>query len=290
MSGVVVGVDQSETAHRAASRAAALATALGEPLHLVMAVKQGKTVSLQVGADQFFSDWLMDAHQFLQALKMELGVENTTVAVGGTDPAKSLCEEAERLDASVIVVGNRRAQGAKRVLGSVAAAVTHHAPCDVLIAHTNDGDEPPASDKPIRHSITSATVFQGCSDKQLQQLDALGTSISVSAGQALTREGQTGREFGVLLDGAATVTINGEQVATLGPGDHFGAMALFASVGTDDSTRSATVTADSDLWISVMSVTEFSSLTTQFPEIADQLRDIAAQRRKDNEERSTSST
>ena len=289
MSGVVVGVDRSETAHRAAERAAALATALGEPLHLVMAVKRGQSVNLQVGADHFFTDWLTEAHQFLRTIQLELGDEHTTVAVGGNDPAKSLCEEAARIDATVIVVGNRRAQGAKRVLGSVAAAVTHHAPCDVLIAHTTDGDEASAVDTPTRHSITSATVFQGCSAKELQRLDALGTSISVSAGQELTQEGRVGREFGVLLDGTATVTIRGEKVATLAAGDHFGAMALFASVGTDDATRSATITADADLWISMMSVAEFSSLTLQFPEIADQLRDIAAQRLTANEQRLSTS-
>jgi nucleotide-binding universal stress UspA family protein len=282
MSAIIVGVDHSETAHLAAVRAAELATALDKPLHLVMAVKSGKSHSRHVGGDQFFDDWVTNANQFLQTMKAELGVENTTTALGGTDPAKSLCDEATRLDASMIVVGNKRVQGAKRVLGSVAAAVTHHAPCDVLVAHTI-GNETATADKPVRHSITSATIFQGCSTKQLSAIDALGTSISVDAGQKLTMEGRSGREFGVLLDGSATVTIDGREVAKLGPGDHFGAMALFASVGDSDSTRSATVTADSDMWISMMSVTEFSSLTSQFPEIADQLRKTAAERRAANE-------
>jgi nucleotide-binding universal stress UspA family protein len=287
MSGIVVGVDQSETAHRAAVKAARLATALGERLHLVTAVKGGKSRMVQVGAEQFFDDWVARSAQFLQSLKVELGVENTTTALGGSDPAKSLCEEAARIGASTIVVGNRRVQGAKRVLGSVATDVTRHAHCDVLVAHTND-DDVATKDAMIRHSITSATVFQGCTPKQLEQLDALGTSISVSAGQELTKQGRIGREFGVLLDGSATVTIDGETVATLQPGDHFGAMALFASVGDDDSTRSATIVADSELWISVVSVAEFSSLTSRFPELADQLREIAAQRRATNEASSAS--
>jgi nucleotide-binding universal stress UspA family protein len=47
-----------------------------------------------------------------------------------------LCEEATRLEARAIVVGNRRVQGMSRVLGSVAADVTRQAPCDVVVANT----------------------------------------------------------------------------------------------------------------------------------------------------------
>ena len=47
-----------------------------------------------------------------------------------------LIEEAARTHADVIVVGNRRMQGVKRVLGAVASDVAHHAPCDVLIVKT----------------------------------------------------------------------------------------------------------------------------------------------------------
>ena len=36
----------------------------------------------------------------------------------------------------MIVVGNRRVQGAGRILGSVAAHVTKNANCDVLVANT----------------------------------------------------------------------------------------------------------------------------------------------------------
>lgn len=281
MSGVVVGVDRSETAHRAAVKAAGLATALGEPLHLVMAVKGGRSQTVRVGAEQFFVDWLSNANGFLQSLKVELGVADTTTAIGGSNPAKAICEEAERIGASVIVVGNRRVQGAKRVLGSIAVAVTHHAPCDVLIAHTND-DESDSTATPIRHSISSATLFRGCSATQLERVEGLGTSISVTAGQELTEQQRLGREFGVLLNGTATVTVDGTKVATLYAGDHFGEMALLESVGGGDPTRCATITADSDLWISVMSIPEFSSLTAQLPEIADRLRATAVQRRTEN--------
>jgi nucleotide-binding universal stress UspA family protein len=56
------------------------------------------------------------------------------------DPATVLCEEAQRLNARMIVVGNRRVQSAARVLGAIATDVARHAHCDVLIAHTNVDD------------------------------------------------------------------------------------------------------------------------------------------------------
>ena len=57
------------------------------------------------------------------------------------DPATALCDEARRLQASIIVVGNRRVKGAARLLGAVATDVARQAPCDVLIANTT-GERP----------------------------------------------------------------------------------------------------------------------------------------------------
>jgi nucleotide-binding universal stress UspA family protein len=47
-----------------------------------------------------------------------------------------LIQEAERVGATLIVVGNKNMHGIGRVLGSVANDVAHHAPCDVLIVKT----------------------------------------------------------------------------------------------------------------------------------------------------------
>jgi nucleotide-binding universal stress UspA family protein len=47
-----------------------------------------------------------------------------------------LVDEAARLNADLIVVGNVRMQGPSRVLGSVGSHVLRHAPCDVLVVKT----------------------------------------------------------------------------------------------------------------------------------------------------------
>ena len=59
-------------------------------------------------------------------------------AVAGNPPDVLLAAAAD-FGADVIVVGSKGLTGASRfVLGSVASAVSHHAPCDVLIVQTAD--------------------------------------------------------------------------------------------------------------------------------------------------------
>jgi len=136
MASIVVGVDRSETSRKAAERAATLARDLGADLHLVMYAERAKGVRMSVGSDTFHSDWLSDARQFLEDLGRQLPLENVTASVGEGDPASAICEEAERLDAELIVIGNKRVQGLARVLGSVAGDVMKQAHCDVYVANT----------------------------------------------------------------------------------------------------------------------------------------------------------
>jgi nucleotide-binding universal stress UspA family protein len=136
MKDVIVGVDQSETARRAAEAAAELAAAYATNLHVIMCVQRKSSFDVGVGGDRFHSDWVSEAEQFLKDLVRTLPHGNATVKVAVGDPAAALCDEAERLEARTIVVGNRRVQGMTRVLGSVAQDVLRKAPCDVLIVNT----------------------------------------------------------------------------------------------------------------------------------------------------------
>lgn len=138
MKDVVVGVDRSDTARRAAEKAKELATALDANLHLVTCAEPSADVDVGIGSDRFHSDWESDAEQFLAGLAKQLGYARTTTAVETGEPGAALCREAKRLEASTIVVGNRRVQGVSRVLGSVASHVLRKAPCDVLVAYTRE--------------------------------------------------------------------------------------------------------------------------------------------------------
>jgi nucleotide-binding universal stress UspA family protein len=137
MDEIIVGVDESATARVAAQEAAALAQSLGKPLHLVIALKRKPATSVQAGGETMVIDNISMAEDFLRSLKGTLpGGVNATHAVVTGDAADALCSEAERLEASMIVVGNRRVQGVTRVLGSIPLDVAKHAPCNVFIVHT----------------------------------------------------------------------------------------------------------------------------------------------------------
>lgn len=136
MQDIIVGVDRSETAEHAAHTAAQLAAAYDTNLHIVMCVDRKKAVDVNVGGDNFRSDWLSEAEQYLADVARKLTHDSISTTVSQGDPAKALCERAAELEARTIVVGNRRVQGASRVLGSIANDVLRHAPCDVLVANT----------------------------------------------------------------------------------------------------------------------------------------------------------
>ena len=126
---VLVGVDGSDSSRRAARRAAELAADMGAVLHVMMASERS-TLHRTAASEA--------AEATARAVAAELTglVAQVTSSPLQGKPALALVEEADRLHADVIVVGNRGTQGVGRVLGSVASAVVAHAPCDVFVVKT----------------------------------------------------------------------------------------------------------------------------------------------------------
>ncbi|MDF2050940.1 MULTISPECIES: universal stress protein [unclassified Arthrobacter] len=139
MSGVVVvGVDASQSARKAAEVARDLAESLGASLHVVTAFETENAEVFGSGSDTVRISNADSAEIVANELgKSGQGPKITYSAARGK-PADSLIREAIRLDARLIVVGNRRMRGIGRLLGSVANSVAHNAPCDVYIANTYD--------------------------------------------------------------------------------------------------------------------------------------------------------
>jgi nucleotide-binding universal stress UspA family protein len=120
-------------------QAAELASAYNRPLHIVTSMTRNTSQEVRGGGSE---NWHFDsiglAEDSLKAMAGELKATTpVTHAVVMSDPATALCEEATRLNASIIVVGNKRVQGAARVLGSIAGDVAKRAPCNVFIVHTH---------------------------------------------------------------------------------------------------------------------------------------------------------
>jgi CRP-like cAMP-binding protein len=106
-------------------------------------------------------------------------------------------------------------------------------------------------------------LFSGCSKKELEALATIADEIDLSDGSVLTREGQPGREFFVLIEGTVDVTQGGEEIAHLGAGDWFGEIALLTKAN-----RTATVTAASPVRVLVVTDRAFRQVLETTPSIA----------------------
>lgn len=137
---VVVGVDGSETARRAAEAARDLAVAMGANLHVVTAFITEWTEVVGSGSDQAPISSRATAENIARELALELNSNQLQVAYFAAlgSPADALIKHAEQHDAALIVVGNRRMRGFGRILGSVANSVAHNAPCDVYVVKTDE--------------------------------------------------------------------------------------------------------------------------------------------------------
>ncbi|MBU8869176.1 universal stress protein [Paenarthrobacter aromaticivorans] len=142
MSGIiVVGVDGSDTARKAAESARDLAAALGATLHVVSAFDADRSDKFGSGSNKWLVSDADKAEHVARSVADTLGSDiKITYAAASGRPADALIREAISKEARAIVVGNRRMRGIGRVLGSVANSVAHNAPCDVYIANTYDVD------------------------------------------------------------------------------------------------------------------------------------------------------
>src|SRR5918992_2674084 len=69
-------------------------------------------------------------------------------------------------------------------------------------------------------------LFSGFDRRRLERLGMLADEVDVPAGKVLMRQGETGMDMMVIVDGSVSVERDGNRLNTLGPGDFFGEIAL----------------------------------------------------------------
>jgi CRP/FNR family transcriptional regulator, cyclic AMP receptor protein len=111
--------------------------------------------------------------------------------------------------------------------------------------------------------LSGVALFSPCAKHELRRVAALVDQVEVPEGKVLMREGASGRECFVVVQGSATVKRRGRKIATVGPGSFFGELALL-----DQGPRVATVTADTDMQLLVLSARDFSSLLDAVPSVS----------------------
>ena len=123
-------------------------------------------------------------------------------------------------------------------------------------------------------------LFSACTDDELARIAALAHPREAAVGDALTRQGEEGSEFFIIVDGDASATVDGDEVGTIGSGGFFGEMALI-----DGGERVATVTATTRLRLLVLSREDFNEmLAVAMPEVAPKLLSVVGARMRSIEQ------
>jgi len=127
-------------------------------------------------------------------------------------------------------------------------------------------------------AIAHVPLFAAASKSDLQKIAGIADELDLREGKEMTREGEPGREFFVIVDGTADVRRKGRKVRTLGAGDFFGEIALVSK-----KPRTATVTATSPVRALVITERSFRRLLDDQPAIgAKILRSLAERVIDDN--------
>jgi CRP-like cAMP-binding protein len=116
-------------------------------------------------------------------------------------------------------------------------------------------------------------LFERCSKKELAEIASLADEIELPAGRKLTAEGARGKEFVVIVQGAAEVRRKGRKVNNLRAGDFLGEIALITG-----EPRTATVTTTKPSRVLVITAQSFRMLLRDVPSLQLKLLEALAER------------
>jgi voltage-gated potassium channel len=122
-------------------------------------------------------------------------------------------------------------------------------------------------------ALARVPLLSSLDRKHLEKLARDFSDRTFPAGSVVVKEGEErGIGFFVVADGEAVASIGGKEVSRLGPGTHFGAIALIS-----DRVRTATVTAETDLHCYVMTMWDFRAFVKGDADVAWKLLEQLAQ-------------
>jgi CRP-like cAMP-binding protein len=105
-------------------------------------------------------------------------------------------------------------------------------------------------------------LFERCSKRELEELAGLADELTLPEGRNLTKEGATGKEFVIIVEGFAEVRRKGRKVNVLRSGDFLGEISLITGVP-----RTATVTTTTPARLLIITAPAFRSLLRRMPSL-----------------------
>jgi CRP-like cAMP-binding protein len=107
-------------------------------------------------------------------------------------------------------------------------------------------------------ALRCVPLFADLNESELAQIALLFKERRFARGETVVKEGSGGAAFFLIDSGEATVSVGGAERADLVPGDYFGEIALI-----DEGTRSATITATTELVCYGLTFWEFRPLVLE---------------------------
>ena len=128
--------------------------------------------------------------------------------------------------------------------------------------------------------LSKIWLFSTSSGRDLRTIKRALEEITVPPGRILCEQGTIGREFFLIVSGEASVRRNGRKIATLGPGQYFGELALL-----DRRPRSATVASETDMNLLVLGQRQFNGVLDSVPALSRKMLAAMATRLREADER-----
>jgi CRP-like cAMP-binding protein len=121
--------------------------------------------------------------------------------------------------------------------------------------------------------LRAVPLFSACTGSELRSIAQLGTPIGAEEGAYLTRQGEVGREFFLVLDGVASCRVRKKEVRRFRAGSYFGELALLHG-----GMRGADVVAVSPMDLLVFDTREFRAMLATTPNIGVKMLAYLAER------------
>ena len=101
--------------------------------------------------------------------------------------------------------------------------------------------------------LATVPLLSGLDRRHLEKLSRDFSERTVAAGSVVVRQGDDhGIGFFVVVEGEGAIAVDGNEVGKVGPGSHFGEVALIS-----DRVRTASVTATTEMRLLVMTLWDF---------------------------------
>jgi CRP-like cAMP-binding protein len=115
--------------------------------------------------------------------------------------------------------------------------------------------------RPANIELQEIPLLEGCSERQLRSIAKIARFFDAPAGTVITRVGEPGNEFYLILDGTVSVDLSVGEPVSLRPGEFFGEMSLL-----DGNPRSATIVTNTPVRLLVINRENFSVLRREVPD------------------------